>query len=547
MDGKGRRLDRLWLLAWGVASSLWALTAAARLGPTFDEPLYLRHGLHFWRTGSHGPLLRVGTMPLPVDLPALPLYLAERWRGAPWGPDLDCGRLLPWFRAASLPFWWLLLLYGLKAGRSLGGPWGGRLAVALLASGPNMLAHAGLATADIAVAGALLAFAWHYADGRDKGWKRRVGVPLLWFGFALLCKASALLFAPLAMLAIEWARRRSLSPRPSWWPYLRESTLIFWGGMILTFVYAGSDWHTEPTFVEWAHGLPAEAPGRATLVWLSEHLRIFSNAGEAFARQVKHNCQGHGVFLCGMQDHRSLWFYFPALLTIKLPLPPLLLLAAVALTRPRGLATWAGAVAGLLLLASLNARVQTGIRFMLPLLAVSAVALAAAVSRAVAEASPARRHGLAAVAALAVAWLGAASLHVWPHGLCYVNDFWGGTANGYRLVSDSNYDWGQGLPELVEWQRAHGDQPLDVWYFGADPDLKTLPLRPVAPQDVPERVRGRLAVGVTLLYGHQDNPVSQRVAEMLLRREPIGRTMTFLIYDLSDQATADRPSERTTR
>ena len=30
-------------------------------------------------------------------------------------------------------------------------------------------------------------------------------------------------------------------------------------------------------------------------------------------------------------------------------------------------------------------------------------------------------------------------------------------------VSDGNYDWGQGLPELAAWQRAHHDAPLAVW------------------------------------------------------------------------------------
>ena len=36
-----------------VASSIWCVTAAARLGPTFDEPLYITRGLERWRTGSH--------------------------------------------------------------------------------------------------------------------------------------------------------------------------------------------------------------------------------------------------------------------------------------------------------------------------------------------------------------------------------------------------------------------------------------------------------------------------------------------------------------
>src|SRR5438552_1152595 len=39
-----RVVDALWLIAWGVASSAWCLTAAGQLSATFDEPLYLPHG-----------------------------------------------------------------------------------------------------------------------------------------------------------------------------------------------------------------------------------------------------------------------------------------------------------------------------------------------------------------------------------------------------------------------------------------------------------------------------------------------------------------------
>jgi hypothetical protein len=46
------------------------------------------------------------------------------------------------------------------------------------------------------------------------------------------------------------------------------------------------------------------------------------------------------------------------------------------------------------------------------------------------------------------------------------------------LLHDSNYDWGQGVPELREWNDAHnGGQPLCVWYFGTDPDVSHPPLQ----------------------------------------------------------------------
>ena len=72
---------------------------------------------------------------------------------------------------------------------------------------------------------------------------------------------------------------------------------------------------------------------------------------------------------------------------------------------------------------------------------------------------------------------GGAAVAVWPHGLCYANELWGGSRNSYRLVSDSNYDWGQGLPELAQWGRQHHVAALDVWYFGSDPRLAALTRR----------------------------------------------------------------------
>src|SRR5688572_16015220 len=105
-------LDGLWFLTWALLSSLWCVTAARQLGATFDEPFYLTSGLDFWRTGSHHALMKKGTMPLPMDCQTLPLFLWERWRGTPFDLTTDVPRLLPWARAVTLAFWWLLLWYG---------------------------------------------------------------------------------------------------------------------------------------------------------------------------------------------------------------------------------------------------------------------------------------------------------------------------------------------------------------------------------------------------------------------------------------------------
>src|SRR5256885_16803664 len=52
-----------------------------------------------------------------------------------------------------------------------------------------------------------------------------------------------------------------------------------------------------------------------------------------------------------------------------------------------------------------------------------------------------------------------------------------GVASGHLRLSGSNYDWGQGLPDLGKWQQEHGVEEVNVWYFGTDPSVHMAPLR----------------------------------------------------------------------
>src|SRR5437588_4536661 len=106
-----QRFELVVVLLAGLFSSLWCVTAARESSATFDEPTYLQEGLTRWRSGSLAGLLKLGTMPLPVDVQTLPLYLWERWHDRPINLDTDFERVLPWARACTLVFWWLLLVY----------------------------------------------------------------------------------------------------------------------------------------------------------------------------------------------------------------------------------------------------------------------------------------------------------------------------------------------------------------------------------------------------------------------------------------------------
>lgn len=176
---------------------------------TFDEPAHLACGMEWLSRGTyryedqHPPLARMAAALLP--------YLhGERSRGLPdmWqeGRALlnnapTSGNLIL-ARAGMLPFFWIacLSLYGLA--HLLCGERSAFLALALFTMLPPILAHAGLATTDVALTAgmslALLGLLWWV---RRPDTKRAV---LLGFAiaFAVSCKFSALPFLPAAALGL---------------------------------------------------------------------------------------------------------------------------------------------------------------------------------------------------------------------------------------------------------------------------------------------------------------------------------------------------------
>jgi hypothetical protein len=191
--------------------------------------------------------------------------------------------------------------------------------------------------------------------------------------------------------------------------------------------------------------------------------------------------------------------------------------------------------------------VQIGVRLLLPCVAFGVVGLAGALAETAAHAHTLwLRRATAGIAAGAAAWLAAISGSAWPDGLRYVNELWGGPEKGYEIVSDSNYDWGQGVPGLADFARRRGLGDLEVWYFGTDPDVDRPPLRqvklhllPVAcGDDVRAQVRGRyLAAGTSVVYGCGLTDAHRAAQAYLRTLTPVARTSTFLVYDLRPEGT----------
>lgn len=546
-----------WLLL-GTLSSVWCVQAGERLGATFDEPAYLRVGLDSWRTGDIKQFMTWGTMPLPVHVQTLPIYVYELATGEYQEPIIDQSRLLPVMRKGNLLFWWLLLFYMMLWGRKLAGRWAGRLAMAFAATDPNLLGHACLATTDIALSAMVLVAVYHFVGNRERRWPKRILLPGVLYGLALATKASALPYVPLLCVTLElhrlwltghfqraqgiFGRIRQLwhdTARLRW-----DLFTVILIGIVTVFGYCGSNWQAERSFVEWADQLP-EGPLKGAMEFTARHLTIFPNAGEGIVQQIKHNLRGHGgPLLLGKQYDRSIWYYFPVALTIKLTdgIIILCLLTPILYFRSTRLnpCFWAALV---LLLFSLNTKVQIGIRLIFPLFCWLYLYLATTAYSKLPTDWRSLHAGYRLLAWLAVAYAGWQSLQTFPDGVRYINRLYGGAANRTALA-DSNYDWGQGIPELTEWWRANGEPRLAIWYYGGDTAIFFPPyemlhlhiLEDKSPGAVVDAVGERhIAVSWGLLVACPDRrPETKEMVAWLRSQEPVATTSFFVIYRFSE-------------
>lgn len=63
-------------------------------------------------------------------------------------------------------------------------------------------------------------------------------------------------------------------------------------------------------------------------------------------------------------------------------------------------------------------------------------------------------------------WYLTETIFAYPNFISYFNEFGGGIENGYKYVTDSNYDWGQDLKRLTEFVDENHISKIAVDYFG---------------------------------------------------------------------------------
>ena len=451
-------------------ASMRIVSTYSQMSPTWDEPGHMACGLqylaqHVYRyEAQHPPLARVMSALGPFLAGARPLGIKNQDQEgvAVMYHDGYPGRMLTRMRFGILPFFVLAAcVVWLWARRHFGN------AVAALATGlftlaPTVLAHAGVATTDMALTGCLsAAFFALLLWAEEPTWQHSLLLGAA-TALAVVSKFTALGFLPaaalFAFLAYLMVERPGVdgvvaAAKARAWP---AAIAVFTGALGIWAVYSFSFGKVNA----WGVSLPAP--------------ELFD--GVSFA--IYHNTKGHAAFFLGEIRNTGWWYFFPVLVAVKTPLG---WLAAVGF----GLAAWWGkrgqlaywmpvAFAAGILLPGMTSHVNIGLRHILPIFTGLAILAGLGLMRLLERAARAKWAG--PLAALLVLWVAVSGALQHPDYLSYFNELAGSTPE--RIVVDSDLDWGQNiirlqhrLRELGASQVAFGDVNLHANHLMIWPGL----------------------------------------------------------------------------
>ncbi len=491
------------------------LAGMTRMSVTSDETSHLPAGYTYLKTGDmrlnpqHPPLIKLlAALPLLPLNPALnlndPNWVAEPPNEWDFGEEFlhsnDVDRLL---FAGRLPVVLLSLLLGFFVFRwasELFGNGAGLLALFLYVLSPNILAHSRIVTMDLGLSCFSVLFLynlWHWTRDRKRS---SLAWAALCLGLALATKFSAVILIPVALVLILATMDRKKG----------ELDRV-------------------------AGGLAAMLAVAALVVWAAYFFPTdLSFYLDGMSRVNADHDPNRAYYLMGKFQVGGFPHYFLMAFLFKTPLPTLLLLTASVILMRRFPAGRRSDELFLVLPALTFFFVTSaladgiGLRYLLPLYPLIFIF----VSRLASTISSGHVTRIAGVALLV--WYAASAAWIFPHHLAYFNEAAGGPANGYKLLGDSNLDWGQDLPLLKQWQDETGAGPVRLLYsWNGRPENYGIDHVRATPRDwYQEPSPGTYVVSTFwLVRGLHEHRTKDVPANWLERYEPTDRIgYSFFVY-----------------
>jgi hypothetical protein len=441
------------------------------------------------------------------------------------GGEAEADRIIFRARMAAASLSLLLGLLVFLAAREMFGDGAALFALALVVFEPNMIAHGAYVTTDMGIS--CFIFASIYALYRyvKAPSVSRLIVLGLASGLALASKHSGVLLLPfgLALIITEilWpspetrTNKRKVALRLTG-AFLAASTIaivVLWAFYGFRYAARPGGMQLSPSLAEYAQGVK----GVEQHVYLALARRHILPESYLYGLvDVRLVSDSFSTYIFGKVYARGVWFYFPAAFIIKstAAFMGLLLLAGFAIVtrklRARREIFFLTIPPVLYLLIATGTGLNIGARHILPMYPFLSVLIGGA---ALALAHRDRRW--ACVVGVLLAWHVVSSARAYPNDLAYSNEFWGGPANTYKYLTDSNTDWGQQLKGVKKYLDNRGVK--DCWFaYFAEPSIQFsaygIPCKPLPTADsgwtryqidTPQMVTGPLLISAGTLTGYE--------------------------------------------
>jgi hypothetical protein len=450
----------------------------------YDEPFHIANGMEWLQQGTftnqyrHPPLAGIVSAFGPF---IHGLRSPRRWKPAEQGESVifeegneilysknDYWLSLTLARIGTLPFFVLACVVTFLWSRRWFSEAAGFWAVLLLVCTSPLLGHAGLATNDVACAAGAAFALYRFVRWLEQPDRAR----WLWWGFAtafaVMCKYSNIPFlggcyvVGFAIASRGTVRRRAVQAG------FAACVVLFlvWATYRFTLIPLGTIYGAHPRI----DGILNSRPLLRS-VWnavMATPLPL-TEAMMGVRDLVRHNAIGIDMYLLGQWSQSGWWYFFPVVLAVKTPIGLLLLAiggCALVLRRWRKKhwnQSWQQVLTAtfpiVILLVCMLARIDLGVRHILPIYPLLAIVGGNAVTALFRHSRPA-----AAAAILLVAWVVVDSRRAHPDYLAHFNEF--GGSHPEAILCESDLDWGQDLHRLSLRLKERGIQEFSIAYFG---------------------------------------------------------------------------------
>ena len=421
-------------------------------------------------------------------------------------------------RAGNLPFFWIgcWVVY-LWAARY----WGKAaavLSVFVFTFFPPILAHAGLATTDMACTASIAAcFLAAVIWVEEPSWKHGAIFGLAG-AFAICSKFSCLVFFPAAAVAaLVWFLA---AERPAWSSIHGRVLQLLPSLGLAILVACISIWAVYRFSFGHPLGMSFSMPAPELVSGIKQ--------------VMDHEKNGHPSYLLGKISSDGFWNFYLVDIAVKTPLAILLLLGFGAVLAVRRVSQFRRAWLPLayalgILVVALFSHINIGIRHVLPMYAAFSLLAALALLRLL-ELGPANLWARAGLVVL-TGWFAVSSILAHPDYLPYFNEFAG--SHPENIVVDSDLDWGQDIKRLAtRLRQLHATQVAFLPFLLADLERQGLP--PItADINALRPMPGWNAVSLTVLkqrrFGLRGHPELTPWPELAPPDERVGKSI-WLYY-----------------